>query len=141
MSEISITVVCCLCESETVHAVTLPDGWVHRYGVMEEERQGFCPEHATVAEFAKDQCPGCVGGWGDCPMWDAFAYSGRKRTVGEEDFAALRRGVCPRRVNGSFMLADGVISDVDLSGRCPAGGTAFADAIEDYCRKYPGDRP
>lgn len=103
-----------------------------------EHEHALCPKHAAVAPFAKAQCPGCVGGWGDCPLWTAFAYSGRQRDICETDFADLERGVCPRRVNGTLMASRGRVESINLSE--PAGavaGKALADAIREYIREYP----
>lgn len=132
-----ITIHCCLCDAKHETEIAMADGWQHRYDGIDDERNGFCPKHAPVAEFAKAQCPGCVGGWGDCPMWESFAYSG-KRSVGAKDFEWLRQGVCPRRVNGTFGVSAGKIEDLNLSNQAPpACGATFAEAIEDYCKAYP----
>jgi hypothetical protein len=133
-----ITIDCCLCATDHVTEVALPDGWAHRHDAVHDD-MGFCPTHAAVAAFADSQCPGCVGGWGDCPMWRAFAYGGR-RDISTADFEALERGVCPRRVNGTigFNVGQRGVHEIDLSERAPPdAGRAFAQAIRDYCAKYP----
>lgn len=141
---VSVTVGCCLCEAEHRTTIEMPAGWEHRYGGIDDENSGFCPVHAKVGAFAAAQCPGCVGGWGDCPMWEAFAYGGRRRTVGAEDFAALESGRCPRRVNGTIGVnishGGAVIEDLNISDLATKeAGAAFAQAIRDYCAKYPSN--
>jgi hypothetical protein len=90
MGKLTVTVHCCLCNNKTNHEIDLPEGWTHRLSSIDNEQDGFCPDHASVAEFAASQCPGCVGGWGDCPMWSAFAYSGYKRDVTFGDLASIK---------------------------------------------------
>lgn len=131
-----LTVSCCFCSNHHKVEITLPDGWTSRHEGADDEG-GFCPDHANIAEFADDQCPGCVGGWGDCPMWSAFASS-YSRDITPDDLAVLRTGRCPRRVNGTFRISEGRIKDLDISNSATAeAGAAFASAIEDYCRRYP----
>lgn len=135
-----ISVNCCLCEARYETEVEPPTGWDHRYGAIDNEGDAFCPKHAPVAEFAASQCPGCVGGWGDCPMWQAFAYS-HGRDITDDEFKKIESGVCPRRVNGTIGVRVGrkpTIEDLDLSDRATAAaGVAFAQAIREYCAKYP----
>lgn len=136
--KLDLTINCCLCEAEHKSEIEMPEGWNHRYGAIDDEQAGFCPKHSAVAAFAESQCPGCVGGWGDCPMWQAFAYAGRQRTMGVDDYVALERGICPRRVNGTIGVSAGQREDLDLSETAPVeSGSAFAAAIRDYIAKYP----
>lgn len=133
-----ITISCCLCSDKFETNVAIPVGWARHYDEIDDE-QGFCPKHASVAAFAESQCPGCVGGWGDCPMWSAFAYS-YGRTIGQKDYDMLERGVCPRRVNGTIGLdlRAGTVEDLNLNEQATVeSGVAFAQAIKDYCAKYP----
>lgn len=137
MSNLTITINCCLCSAEHEAKVTLPDGWRHRYGGIDDGQGGFCPRHAKVAAFAAAQCPGCVSAWAECPMFDAFAYRSR-RTINESDFDSLRKGICPRRVNGTLGLNNGRIEKIDLSERADDdSGAAFAEAIKEYLERYP----
>jgi len=131
----SINLSCCLCSASHKAEIEIPNGWDSRYGGIDDEN-GFCPKHSGVADFASSNCAGCVGGWTDCPMWEAFAYSGR-RSITAEDYVALESGTCPRRVNGTFSLTAGKLSEVDLTDD-PAieGGKAFAQAIKDYIERY-----
>lgn len=131
-----LTVNCCLCRNKFDTEIDLPDGWAHRYGGSDDESNGFCPQHAIIAQFAKSQCPGCVGGWGDCPLWQAFAY--RKYDLTSDDIAAIESGICPRRVNGTigFSLTGGM-EDIDLSDRAPTeSGKALVEAIGEYVAEY-----
>lgn len=137
MATVTVSISCCLCDADHKAEIVLPDGWTHRYSGIDDEEAAFCPDHAKVAYFAAEQCPGCVSGWGDCPMWRAFAYD--RRTITPEDLAIIRTGRCPRRTNGTFgMGANGRFKDINLSEVATSeSGEAFARAIEDYCRRYP----
>lgn len=135
--KIDLRVYCCLCSNTHKTEVELPEGWDHRYGGVDDESAGFCPDHAAVAAFAESQCPGCVGGWGDCDMWRAFSSS-YNRKITDADLASLEGGICPRRTNGTMSFSRGGVEKIDLSNRAPIeAGKAFADAIRDYVKKYP----
>jgi hypothetical protein len=131
-----VTINCCLCTNTHEANLELPEGWTHCYDSIDDDF-GFCPQHAMVSDFADSQCSGCVGGWGECPMWEAFADSYR-RTINDADYAAIERGVCPRRVNGTFEVSKSGIKELDISETAPTeAGIVFAKAIRDYCEKYP----
>ncbi len=130
---------CCLCREEHVVEIDLLDGWAMTYPAIDEE-QAFCPDHAVIAEFTNTQCSGCVGGWGDCGLWEDFAYGKERRNLSESDFAQIRQGLCPRRVNGTMMvdMSAGKIENMDLSRRAPTlVGNALERAIKDYWQRYP----
>lgn len=136
----TIRINCCLCPDGTENEIEVEDGWALRYDEIYEDN-GFCPDHVAVTPFTHTQCPGCVGGWGDCAMWKAFAYS-YNRDITEDDFAALEKGICPRRTNGTLAFDTRKrplsIEDIDLSERAPTeAGKAFADAIREYMDRYP----
>ena len=135
--KLEVKIDCCLCRNEHTTSVELPAGWTHKNDGI-DDGAAFCPDHAAVAPFADSQCPGCVGGWMDCGLWTSFAYSGR-RDLTEADFATMRTGVCPRRVNGtlSFSRSEGM-KPIDLSNRAPAeSGIALEVAIKAYMARYP----
>lgn len=135
--DITVDVHCSLCSKRSKHTISLPDGWAHRYGGIDDEGSGFCPDHAEVADFADSQCPGCVGGWGDCPLFRSFAYSSG-RDLTPADFVAIERGVCPRRVNGTITVSPKGTQTLDLSAKATTrSGVALALAIRDYCAAYP----
>ena len=141
MSELEISLSCGLCSTKHEQKIPMPEGWDSRYRSASDE-QAFCPTHAVIAQFADKQCPGCVGGWGDCPLFDAFAYSGRKRDINVNDYAKLEAGICPRRVNGTIgfnLTARGAkMEDINLSERAPdEAGKALATAIRQYVERYP----
>ena len=132
MLKISLT--CGLCAEEHEQHIPMPAGWDSRYCSVSDE-EAFCPKHAPIAAFADSQCPGCVSGWGDCPLWEAFAYRELKLTAA--DFETLARGICPKRVNGTMMFERGQETDIDL--RDPPvmdAGKALAQAIREYSIKY-----
>jgi hypothetical protein len=70
-------------------------------------------------------------------MWRAFSSS-YSRTIGPDDYKSLECGICPRRTNGTIGFSRSGIEKIDLSDRAPVeAGKAFADAIMEYCSKYP----
>ena len=142
MSEFEITVHCALCSEKHSTKITLPAGWSGTYGGVDDEH-GLCPRHAQIEAFKDAQCPGCVGGWGDCDLWRAFAYSHPPRdarALTEADFGLLRLGACPRRTNGTLGVENTGravrIEDIDLSEPSIQGGRALADAIVEYQNTY-----
>ena len=137
--EIKITIRCSMCLMEHETTIVLPEGWKHRYGGLDDS-DGFCPKHSKIAEWTNAQCPGCVSGWRDCGLWDAFAYSSSEGLTTTE-LSMIRQGICPKRVNGSIMISNGIVSKVDLSETAPAdSGIALADAIQDYIKCW-GTQP
>ncbi len=108
--------------------------WV---GVDDIYTEGFCENHAKIEEFTGSQCPGCVGGWGDCELWTAFAH--RSRGLTEEDFAKIRKGICPKRTNGTIMVNADMrkVESVDLSEKAnDESGAALEIAIREYWERY-----
>ena len=140
----TITINCCMCDNKTEHSIDLPEGWDHKIGGIDDEDAGFCPGHAAIKPFTDDQCPGCVGGWGDCGLWRAFAYE-RSRTINERHLSEIEKGRCPFRVNGSFCLDvrnESIIKDDDLSERATTeSGKALADGIRGYIERWPSHPP
>lgn len=134
--KIDLHITCCLCGESYDTEINLPDGWDHRYGGIDSE-VGFCAKHASVADWADSQCPGCVGSWMDCALWRGFTYS-HQRDLTNDELNVIRTGTCPRRTNGMFGFSrSGGMQKIDLSE--PAithGGEAFAQAILDYWEKY-----
>jgi hypothetical protein len=124
---------CCMCAQTTKVDVPLSEGWRIRYNIIYEEA-AFCPQHSLIESFLEEQCPGCMCGWPQCPMFEAFAYSGQE-TVTDADYETLERGICPRRANGTMTLdplANGRAENVDLSSPAVEGGVALASAIRQY---------
>lgn len=135
MTIVTVTYSCCLCGEEYEAKVSLPPGWGLRYDATDEEN-AFCPRHAAVEDFANSQCPGCVGGWRDCSLWSSF-QSNATRSISESDLATIRKGICPKRTNGTMMVRPGGLRNIDLRGPVKvAGGVAFAAAIEEYIKRY-----
>ena len=149
MSEYTITISCALCSNKHEQKIALPDDWRGAYDGLDDEH-GLCPKHKAIAAFKDSQCPGCVGGWGDCGLFDSFAYSGKHKPRGavglsELDHKRLRRGVCPRRVNGTisahrFPNGDVQVEGVNLSKPAQSGGLALSKAINEYIEKYHTDK-
>ena len=135
MKELEVSLYCGLCSTKHEQKIPMPAGWDSRYQSVSDEH-AFCPAHAKIADFADSQCPGCVGGWGDCSMWKSFAYRTLELTAG--DFKTLERGICPKRTNGTMMFSrESGMKDIDL--RDPPsveGGVALAQAIREYAKKY-----
>lgn len=134
-----IEINCGLCPAKEKLEIPTPAGWARADDL--EEENALCPAHEVIGQFVSSQCPGCVGGWGDCPLWDTFAYS-HKRTVTEQDFQQIERGICPRRVNGTIgfnVSSRGAkMENIDLSERATTqAGAALALAIREYVARYP----
>lgn len=134
--ECEVTVSCAFCSSEHEQKIVLPDGWKARYDGADVEN-AFCPQHSAAESWTDAQCPGCVAGWGDCPLWDAFAHD--QRTLTEEELGQVERGICPKRINGTLMVSNpGGVTSVNLSEQAPTeAGEAMAGAIKDYWTNYP----
>ncbi len=115
------TFYCSFCDSK--ETVSVPTSFVTRYGSQDVE-DAMCPEHSGASAFLDDQCPGCVGGWGDCGMFSAIG----NEAVSADDLATIRSGRCPHRVNGTMSFGPGGMEKIDLSERSNAGD-AFADAV------------
>lgn len=139
MGTLKATVECCLCPEELEFEMTIPDGWEHQHGHISSDK-AFCPKHAPIRAFEESQCPGCVGGWTDCDMWNAFAYP-ETFNMTEADYLSLELGICPRRTNGTFWITNlpqgRKAEHIDLSNAAPVeAGRAFAQAIRDYLERY-----
>jgi hypothetical protein len=142
VSTYKVTINCSMCSEKHEAEIALPDGWSGTYDGIDDEH-GLCPKHAPIADFKDNQCPGCVGGWGDCNLWRDFAYASRHdmRPLAEDDFKLMRLGACPRRTNGTLGVHNPPggpphIEDIDLSSPSVAGGRALADAIIEYQNTY-----
>lgn len=130
-----VSLCCPFCAEQEVVTIDLPAGWQARLSGVGVETNTFCPRHSAVKHFTDAQCVGCVSGWGECPMWQAFAFSGRK-SITAGDLEQLRKGLCPKRTNGTFSMSAAGIEDINLSEEAIEGGQAFADAIEEYLIEY-----
>ena len=140
---ITLTISCCLCDDAHTQAVELREGWRMLYDGIDAENC-FCPRHAAVLAFTEAQCPGCVGGWGDCPLWQAFAFT-HSRDINDADLAAIESGICPRRLNGTMQFdarqPERGITALDLSNPAsPESGAALAQAIREYIARYPSPK-
>jgi len=138
MTQLTVSLYCGFCGATSEQNISMRKGWDTHIRAVDEEH-AFCPKHSKIREFSEAQCPGCVGGWGDCPLWDAFAYRELKLT--EQDFATLERGVCPKRVNGTIgiTLTGGKtqIEQIDLrDGDAHKAGSALSKAIREYAKRY-----
>ena len=135
--KLEIEVSCCLCQTNLNLELDIPDTWGNISNVYAE--QSLCPKHKEIENFIDSQCPGCVGGWADCDLWKDFAYN-NSRNLGDDDFSKLKKGICPRRTNGSFSFDTdkGKIEHIDLSYKASeASGIALEKAIKEYWKAYP----
>jgi hypothetical protein len=133
--KINVAVDCCLCSNTHRTSINIPENWSHIYGGIDDEQHAFCPAHSDIMEFVRSQCSGCVGGWGDCGLWRAFAYS--KLDLTNEDFLSIEKGICPKRVNGTFGFSQDGIEKIDLSQKVSVkSGVALSIAIKEYAEKY-----
>lgn len=127
----------CMERSETV--IPIPEGWDHRYRVIGEEDDCFCPKHSPIAPFANDQCPGCVGSWDDCSMWRSFEKPD-EATITKEDFQLIEKGICPYRTNGTFSFSSEGIEELDMSERASTvSGKAFVQGIREYMKMFSSE--
>lgn len=119
----TITYYCAFCDAkETVEAPTTLSTYCGGDVV-----DALCPDHVDALGFLRDQCPGCVSGWGMCPMYMAIAH-GR---VSDDEIAAIRGGRCPHRVNGSFVVSvERGVAEEDMSV-LSTHGEAMIRAIRD----------
>jgi hypothetical protein len=107
-----ITLYCMLCEERI--EIPIEVGEWDIYSGLELEDKCLCPDHCKIAKF-RDQCLGCVGGWGDCELWNIiFGYSFGKFLT-EDDFQQIKNGICPKRTNGTFEFNAGKVNRIDLS--------------------------
>lgn len=127
-----------MCGKEHVSQVELPDGWSSDDTIYVGSNSDgvLCPKHAPIRGFIDSQCPGCVGGWGDCGLWRSMHFP-KDDPLTERDMGRLHSGICPKRVNGTLVMdrrgPDVKIEDVDLSERAPDGaGPALVAAIAEY---------
>lgn len=119
-----ITLSCQFCDQEeeveivTMHSV--------RYGEIYQD--SFCEKHRAVEAFFSEQCPGCVSGWGECRFFDKLDLG-----LSEEDKVAVLSGRCPERINGTLVVENGHMEDVDLSSpSIKEDGKAVVQAFADY---------
>lgn len=136
MNKAAIEISCCLCSNKTAFEVELAEGWANADDIYKDD--ALCPDHRVIELFIDSQCRGCVGGWGDCTLWKDFAHRD-KRNLNDRDFELMRKGICPRRTNGTFSFNSytGVLRDEDLSNVAPSeAGVALEKAIKDYWRRY-----
>ena len=136
----NIVLHCDLCSKQKTLRVR-SNRWKVRHDVIELEGKAFCPDHAAVMPFFAAQCPGCVAGWPDCPLHEAFAYRhGRAPKLSEQERAYMLAGGCPRRVNGTFSadLAEGVrIASLNVSDPAPKeSAAALLAAIDAYVKEF-----
>jgi len=128
-----INISCSLCSTSLKLETKVPDTW----GRVEETdiENALCPKHKVIEDFIENQCPGCVGGWMECGLWTDFAYSEKK--LNEDDFDKIRLGICPRRVNGTFMTGHKGFERINLSEQASSqAGKALVEAIESYWEKF-----
>ena len=132
--QLEVSLYCGLCGERHEQKIPMPNEWDSRYRSVSDEH-AFCPKHATISAFADSQCPGCVGGWGDCGLWQSFAYRELKLTA--SDFRVMEAGICPKRTNGTMMVERGKVSDIDLRDPPVAeAGKSLAQAIREYSAKH-----
>lgn len=127
-----VTISCCFCNNTHEHKIDLPVGWesINNFRDIEDV---FCPKHSIILKFVESQCPGCVGGWMDCTLWNSFAYS--KPTLTEADFKIISNGICPKRINGMMLFDHNTREISELDWRYTKNieaGEALVRAIKEY---------
>lgn len=124
---------CGLCSEDTEIEFEAYE-WVVSHDTIYEDK-AFCPKHSIIDEWRHAQCPGCVGSWGDCGLWESFAFRGA--TITEGQLKQIECGTCPFRINGTFGFSGGQFIDMDLADKAPdESGVALAVAIREYVERY-----
>lgn len=134
----TIDLYCLVCgehfESEVESII--PEGWGNRFMYLCDE-DSFCPKHSDMLSFLGDQCPGCVATFPDCPLYKAIFT--RYPDITSSEMKVIEGGVCPRRVNGTFMVSsDGKsleVEDTNISD-VSKDGMAFANGIREYLSEW-----
>lgn len=134
MKELRVNLYCCFCSNQLEIRISLPEEWHLRYAELSSE-EALCPDHVIIGEFFDDQCPGCVSCWGECGLWrDAF-FEKPERPLSDDDYFSIEKGLCPRRLNGTFGLevtaAGSKIQQVCIADQATSkSGKALAIAIK-----------
>lgn len=130
----TVYLACLICDEVFEDEVTgIPEGWGNHFMSLSDE-DSFCPKHSDMTKFLNNQCPGCVGTFPDCPLHSAIFY--RKPNITNEELEIIEQGICPRRVNGTYMFnaeAGGLkkININDISN----DGLIFANGIREYLKQ------
>jgi len=114
-----------------------PPGW-HGDGYSEEL---YCDDCKIQADFFNVVCQGCAGGFSDCSLGKAYAYS-YSPGLTKEQCETLKNGYCPFRVSGIIIteVKNGKmkrLETVDISHRASKeSAKAVLEAIQKYYEEY-----
>jgi len=134
----NVVLQCDICLDTCDVNIEIPYKWGGFDGHNVGDNGGFCPKHAEIEEFTH-QCSGCVGSWGDCPLWRAaFADPVKRTLLTSADLKTIRSGVCPKRVDGMIYIAPNSTKNVVVktaSRSSKRSGIALEKAIKDYWKR------
>ena len=124
MSRITVKLKCCLCSKTISKAITVAKDWQIAYENVIEEELAFCPEHAPVELWRKENCSDCKESFGNCSLFKSFTY--KNKTLKHEDYVLLEDGFCPKK-NGSdeYLVKNSEVRK---------GGWVLAGAVRNYGR-------
>lgn len=136
-----VEVGCSMCSRKCKVETTVPEDFVEAHGFQIDAYTVYtlCPDHAHLVDWVQNQCDGCVGGFGDCDLFSAFAYSSGPIQLSENDFSSIKCGICPKRTNGSmtFDSRTGAIGYPDFSKQATnEAGVKLANDILTYRKNY-----
>lgn len=121
---LKVKINCCLCSQTTTKQVIFPEGWQIAYANVVEEDLGFCPAHAHVEVWRKENCGDCGESWGSCSLWKAFAY--KKKEMDREAYKTIEDGFCPKKNKKETLL----VRPLSIQ----RGGYNLSEAIKRYGR-------
>lgn len=124
MSKITLKLKCCLCQKTVTKALTVAENWQVAYENVVEEDLAFCPTHAPVEAWRKENCSNCKESFGNCSLWKAFAY--KNKTMKHEDYVLLEDGFCPKKNGRDPLLVK--------TSEVRKGGYILSEAIKHYGR-------
>jgi len=138
---LTLDLYCLFCDAQS--EIPIETEWGRNFDVVTAE-DALCPKHIGVLAFVNEQCPGCVGGFGDaqeCPL--AAEYMPQGKSLSHDHMVVILSGRCPHRVGGTYELdrgkPDATLTPIDISEVASSeAGKAMHDAIMDYCHKYGG---
>lgn len=127
---------CVICPNDLEIKINSKD-WEVPETVDVEDHYILCPEHKEIMGFIGTQCPGCVGGFGDCNLFRSFICYGRDVTITDSKLEKIEEGYCPYRTNGTMIFGLEGLKKVNLSEQAPKeAGEALAEAIKEYIKRY-----
>lgn len=125
----TITIKCKGLVCDTEIEIPTPEGFVD-----DGDCEMYCKKCSQEKEFLDSVCPGCVSGFPDCGLGESFKFS--KFKITNDDLNTIKGGLCPFRVNGTFIGSPGTgIKRVNISDKSE-NGEVMVEKIIEYHQKY-----